>query len=120
MKNLILLLIITFCAFTVTAQRLVWKDPVFTYDKDILQCEKQWVIMPRPDTSIAYPFGFLYVDSEEGIVFQQAGVFTVDAQKKYLPDEVILSSFKCSADINAKCHNVTEAIKLLRLNFFLA
>ncbi|MDB5156400.1 MAG: hypothetical protein JWR50_1107 [Mucilaginibacter sp.] len=83
MKNLIIQL---FIAFTATAQRLVWKDPVFTYDKGFLQCERHWVIMPRADTSEAYPYGFLYMDREEGFIFQQAGVFNVDSQNKYLLD----------------------------------
>ncbi|TSJ44105.1 hypothetical protein FO440_08000 [Mucilaginibacter corticis] len=87
MKNLILLLMLFCIAFQVNAQRLIWNDANITYDKGFVDGENHWVIMPRSNTSEAYPFGFLYIDPEVGFVFQQAGVFKIDNQKKYLLDE---------------------------------
>ncbi|PKB16702.1 tetratricopeptide repeat protein [Flavobacterium sp. 5] len=52
-----------------------------TFDKSILDCEDKWVAFPQ-ESNGSYKYGFIYADSQAGLVFDYGGSFKIDATGK--------------------------------------
>ncbi|HSD06602.1 hypothetical protein [Flavobacterium sp.] len=74
MKNLILTIFL-FISIKSTAQ--------LTFDKSILDCENKWVAFPQDDDG-SYKYGFIYMDSQYGLIFDYGGSFRINAVGKIL------------------------------------
>ena len=49
----------------------------FTFDKKILDCEDKWVVFPQESNGL-YKYGFIYVDSQTGLIFDYSGSLKID------------------------------------------
>lgn len=83
MKNLILSLLLICFAATVGAQTENI-DTALKFNKVITAYEKHWVVLKKPDTVPYYTFGYVYIQSDKGYMFKEAGQFEIDKNNKYL------------------------------------
>ena len=72
MKNL-LLAILLLISIKSSAQ--------LTFDKSILDCENKWVVFPQESNGF-YKYGFIYLDSKYGLVFDYGGSLKIDEKEK--------------------------------------
>ncbi len=87
MKRLILQLYITLQACYCFAQTPVATVADLKFDQSIIFKEQQWVVKNKRDSAGFYPFGFTYVDINEGFVFQKVGDFKINDNGKYTLDK---------------------------------
>ncbi|GAB3930551.1 tetratricopeptide repeat protein [Mucilaginibacter myungsuensis] len=57
-------------------------DTTLKFNKLPMFCERQWVA--EYGNGKEHPFGYMYVDGSEGIMFQQVGSFSISKAGKYL------------------------------------
>jgi hypothetical protein len=87
MKRLIIQLILIVFAVKVSAQTAN-VDTSLKFNNLIIFCEKQWVVMPKPDTVTSYTFGYVYIDGVQGIMFQKKGTFTINNKGRYVGNKL--------------------------------
>lgn len=97
MKNLILLLITTCTAVAANAQTSNI-DTSLKFDRVITAYERHWVVLKKPDTVPYYTFGFVYIQSDKGFMFKEAGQFEIDRRNKYVPRKGKKTIYRFSAD----------------------
>lgn len=68
-------ILISFFAIISTAQDL-------KFEKRFVQSEDKWVAFPADSTG-AFAYGFIYIDSEAGLTLDYVGTFTIDTNGKY-------------------------------------
>jgi tetratricopeptide (TPR) repeat protein len=83
MKNLILSLTLVCITFKVNAETSNI-DTALRFDQFLTNCEKQWVVMKKPDSALYYTFGYVYIDGAKGFVFQKEGSFKIDKKSRYI------------------------------------
>lgn len=81
MKHLILSLIFTCFFFKVSAQT-VNVDTSLKFNRGY--GEHEWVVLKKADTSKYYTFGYVYIDSLDGLIFQKEGTFIIDKKSRYV------------------------------------
>lgn len=54
-----------------------------TFDKRILDCENKWVVFPEEYGGL-YKYGFIYVDSKAGLMFEYRGNLKIDSTEKIM------------------------------------
>ncbi len=54
------------------------------FDKKFVQSEDKWVAFSADSTG-AYPYGFIYIDSQAGLTFDYEGTFKIDSKGKFIP-----------------------------------
>lgn len=79
MKKIITLLFL-FCVYHISAQGKI------QFNKRFVESEDKWVAFPADSTG-AYPFGFIYIDSQAGLTFDWEGDFKIDATGKFIPEK---------------------------------
>ena len=52
-----------------------------TFDKSILDCEDKWVAFPQESNGL-YKYGFIYLDSKYGLLFDYGGSLKIDSTGK--------------------------------------
>lgn len=83
MKNLILLIFITFVTLSANGQTTN-VDTFLKFDKIITTYERHWVVLKKPETVPYYTFGYVYIQSNRGFMFKPAGQFEINKQDKYV------------------------------------
>jgi len=81
MKRLILLLNFACFALSVTAQQNVIDTALKFYQG---YREKKWVVLKKADTTSSYTFGYIYIDTLDGFIFQKEGTFKVGKKNRYI------------------------------------
>lgn len=76
--NKIFTLLILFFVFHISAQSTI------QFDKKNIESEDKWVAFSADSTG-AYPYGFIYIDSEAGLTFDYEGTFKIDQTGKFIP-----------------------------------
>lgn len=76
--NKIFTLIVLFVSAHLSAQNSL------QFDKKFVQSEDKWVAFPK-DSTDAYPYGFIYIDSQAGLTFDYEGTFKIDGTGKFIP-----------------------------------
>jgi tetratricopeptide (TPR) repeat protein len=89
MKSLILLLNFVCFALGVTAQRNVAIYTALKFNHGYQ--EKKWVVLKKADTASSYTFGYVYIDTLKGLIFQKAGTFKINKKNKYIPNNANLN-----------------------------
>ncbi|MGF7081859.1 tetratricopeptide repeat protein [Mucilaginibacter sp. UYCu711] len=82
MKRLILLIFVCFAAFAKAQTNGV--DTAIKFDHVITAYEKHWVVLKKPDTALYYTFGYVYIQSDKGFMFKEAGQFEIDQKNQYI------------------------------------
>jgi tetratricopeptide (TPR) repeat protein len=83
MKRLILLLNFACFAFSLHAQQNVIDTTLKFYQG---YQEKKWVVLKKADTTSSYTFGYIYIDTLDGFIFQKEGTFKVGKKNRYIRD----------------------------------
>lgn len=79
MKKIITLLVL-FCVYHISAQSKI------QFNKRFVESEDKWIAFPADSTG-AYPFGFIYIDSQAGLTFDWEGNFKIDATGEFIPEK---------------------------------
>jgi tetratricopeptide (TPR) repeat protein len=82
MKRLIFLLLLICFAVKVSAQA-TYNDAALKFDRNLLECEKQWIVKQRLDAASSYKFGYVYIEGSEGFIFQEVGQFSIGKNNRY-------------------------------------
>jgi len=62
--------------------------PDLSFNFRMVDCENQWVALPKKPGEDSYGYGYVYLDPGAGFTLHWGGSFTLDAQEKYhkVPD----------------------------------
>ncbi|MES2378600.1 MAG: hypothetical protein V4553_18550 [Bacteroidota bacterium] len=97
MKRLIFLLILISVVITAGAQT-VNIDTALKFDKVITAYEQHWVVLKKPVAVPYYTFGYVYIQSDKGFMFKEAGHFKVDKNNQYVLCDGKWKQYRFSAD----------------------
>lgn len=110
MKRLVLLSL--FACFTPAVKAQVANtDSTLKFDRVITAYEKHWVVLKKPDTAAYYTFGYVYIQSDKGFMFKEAGHFKVDKNNQYVLCDGKWNQYRFSAD-NADLSSSARVIRL--------
>jgi tetratricopeptide (TPR) repeat protein len=109
MKRLILHIFLACFAVIANAQ-VPNVDADLKFDKIITAFEKHWVVLKKPDTASYYTFGYVYIQSDKGFMFKEAGQFEIGKKGQYVLRTGKKGQYQFSAD-NADRSSPTRVIR---------
>jgi hypothetical protein len=80
--GLLFLLLITGIACGAKAQGAA-TDTAFRFTHRVSRSVNHWIVFPKQTSNDAYPFGFLYIDPNQGFVFNLEGFFKTDGGGRF-------------------------------------
>jgi tetratricopeptide (TPR) repeat protein len=114
MKRLIISLLIIISGKALYAQHKEYHD--LKFNKIIVFEEKQWVVMSEPDSAGFYPFGYVFVDPDEGLVFQKAGSLKINEKGKYVLNKAEVKKEFDREYIYRRTSWMVSGIRLIRVS----
>ncbi|MDX6191484.1 hypothetical protein SGQ83_19175 [Flavobacterium sp. Fl-318] len=108
--NKILVLLVLFISFNLSAQDSI------KFDKKFVQCEDKWVAF-EADSTGAYPYGFIYIDADAGLTLDYAGTFKIESGNKFISEKTeVKSSIKYRLQPNNNMVALLPESKFAELN----
>lgn len=83
MKYWVLFLLLTITVATARAQGSA-ADTAFRFNHKISRSVNNWIVFPKQTDIDAYPFGYLYIDPNQGFIFNLEGFFKTNGAGRFM------------------------------------